>query len=41
MALPSDLESGQIHVYAHSEHNHPLLSVGKVMHIGDYKYSNV
>jgi hypothetical protein len=24
-----DLKSGIIHIYAHSEHNHPFLSAGK------------
>jgi hypothetical protein len=30
MVPSADLESGKIHVYARSQHNHPLESEGKV-----------
>jgi hypothetical protein len=29
LAVRPDLESGKIHVYAHSKHNHPIMSEGK------------
>jgi hypothetical protein len=29
-AVRPDLKSGKIHIYAHSEHNHPVESEGKV-----------
>jgi hypothetical protein len=31
LALAPDFETGIIYVYAHSQHNHPLMSEGKMI----------
>jgi hypothetical protein len=40
MAVRPELKSSTIHVYAHSKHNHPILSEGKSIFFGFLKMSN-
>jgi hypothetical protein len=37
LALRPDFKSGIIHIYAHSQHNHPIMPTGKLF-LGKYLF---